>query len=53
MLVGESIFEAMQLFENSGEDQSYTLKLRNSEGEEGDFGEAIIELKWVPTGFYE
>lgn len=53
MLVGESIFEAMQLFENSGEEQSYTLKLRNSEGEEGDFGEVVLELKWIPTGYCE
>jgi hypothetical protein len=43
----------MKIFENAGEVQPYTLKLRNSDGEDGDFGEVLIELKWVPVGFFE
>jgi len=49
-LIGESLMEALEIFASPGELKYVTLKLKNSEGAEGNFGEVSLLVSWVPNG---
>lgn len=49
-LIGESLMEALEIFASPGELKYVTLKLKNSEGAAGEFGDVSLLLSWVPTG---
>lgn len=49
-LVGENLFSTIEIFENPTSIMPIVLKLKNSEGEEGAFGEATLYVAWVPEG---
>ena len=49
-LVGENLLDPIDIFEKPGETKHITLKLKNSEGEEGSYGEISLLLVWVPIG---
>lgn len=49
-LIGESLMEALEIFASPGELKYVTLKLKNSEGAAGEFGDVSMLLSWVPTG---
>lgn len=49
-LVGENLYDPIEIFENPSEKQPIKLKLKNSEGEDGEFGEINLLVSWVPEG---
>ena len=49
-LIGENLYDISEIFEKNGEIKDIFMKLKNSEGEEGEFGEVSLLVDWVVTG---
>lgn len=46
-LIGENLLDPLEIFENPSERKEIKMKLKNSDGEDGDFGEVLLLASWV------